>query len=149
MAYLKTQGVDRLTLPSDPEYWVELKAKATYGDTIAAYRAMFNTNIVDLRNVPEDKIAKVQANPGDTTGIITESELDTYYKILISRLIVNWNLTDENERPLPINPETIELLDPEDGSFLQKEAQKRIQGRSAEAEGPLGKPSPVRSKGSK
>jgi hypothetical protein len=131
LGYLKsnTQETDQLTLPSAPDYFVVMKRRATYGDQLKAQAAV--VSVEDIQ-------------PGMATPT---ADVDTaaYVRTLISRLVVEWNLTDEADRPLPITTENIERLDPEDGSFLADEANKRVGKRAKDDQGPFGNGSGPRS----
>jgi hypothetical protein len=131
LSYLKAHGSERLTLPSDPEFWVEMKLKGTYGDKLAAQQAiMKGVDIVAVANAVES---------GNGTGAVTEVESAAFFQVVLLRLITAWNLTDLDGQELPITGETIGLLDDEDGEFLQREARKRLAGRPKAAAVPLGK----------
>src|SRR5437899_1577801 len=104
MGYLKIVESEQLSLPSNPDYWVKMKSKASYADTSAAQAAM-------LKIVPEGRkveVALKQGNgaipPGVTSeSVLTEIEMDAYLHTLIARMVIEWNLTDEKERPLSIS----------------------------------------------
>lgn len=135
MGYLTAPETDHLALPSNGEYWVKMKRKATFGDGEAAKGAMI-------------KISQAQPN-GHAGDVVTEAEVSAYNTVLISRLVVEWNLTDQFEKVIPITPAMVELLDSEDGDFLAAEATKRL-GRRPEAEqAPFGKRSGRSSTGTK
>lgn len=57
-------------------------------------------------------------------------------------MIVSWELTDAEGRPLPIAPAALESLIPAAGNFLASEARIRFEGRPAEREDPFERPSP-------
>jgi hypothetical protein len=133
MGYLKTPESDQLTLPSDPAYWVRMKRRASWGDSSAAQSAMVKVSPAAL---------PANGNGADPTAeILNEVELAAYLHTLVARSLVEWNITDDQERPVPINVKTVALLDPQDGDFLALEAQKRLGGRSAAQQGPFKKPS--------
>src|SRR5262245_55267459 len=122
MPYLKASEVDRLTLPSDPDYWVEMKRTASYGDKLAAQEAMLRVSHVDLDAVPGEKVHLVQGGSEAGRGVLTETETGAYFRTLLVRLITAWNLTDGGDRPLPVDEASVELLDSADGEFLQAAA---------------------------
>ncbi len=100
-----------------------MKQRASYGDIEAARSAM----------------VKLQA---DALGQVnTEMEWARYIEALIISMVVDWNLTDEKDAPLPLTTESLKRLDPRDGDFLVLEAQKRSQGRPEVQERPFEKPS--------
>jgi hypothetical protein len=129
MGYLKTPETDQLTLPSDSAYWVRIKKRASWGDSSAAQSAM-----VKLAPAP----SPVNGNGSAAMEMLNEVELSAYLHTLVARLVVDWNLTDEQERPLPITLQTVSQLAPEDGDFLALEAQKRLGGRPAAQQAPFG-----------
>jgi hypothetical protein len=126
MSYLKadSQDTDKLRLPSDPdgEFYALMKKRAAYGDQLAAQSA----------------VVQVLADSGQNGQPVTP-DVDTaaYARTLITRLVVEWNLTDEAEQPLPITIENVERLYPEDGEFLATEAAKRVGQRTAEKQLPF------------
>jgi hypothetical protein len=123
LPYLKAAQVDTLTLPSDPAYTVQMKSRASYGDVESARSAM-------LKITPT------------ATGTNTPTmEWKAYIVPLTLSLIVDWNLTDENEVQLPITALSLGKLDPVDGDFLSSEAQKRSELRPEVREIPFVKAS--------
>ena len=137
MTYFKASGVERLTLPSDSDYWVEMKNKLSYGDRLAAQEAMI----------------KVSASPNgldsEEQQVVTELETGTYFTTLLCRSIVRWNIDDEDGRVLDVTEEAIARLDDEDGEFLLAQARKRLKTRPKAAELPFGQRSPQRSQDSR
>jgi hypothetical protein len=120
--YLKPVETDVVTLPSSPEYTVRMKRKASYGDQLEAQTAML----------------QVDQSLG---GMVTKMEWAAYIRALTVRLIVDWNLSDENGGPLPISASSIDRLNQEDGEFLATEAQTRLRLREKAEEIPFAKPS--------
>jgi hypothetical protein len=134
MGYFKSasQETDRLLLPSDPDghYYVVMKRRASFGDDLAAKAAVV---------AGDDIAAQALAQANGRNGIVNQSpKVDTaaYVRTLMLRLIVDWNLDDEEGQKLPITAENIDRLDPADGDFLGTEANKRAKGRAAEQQGP-------------
>lgn len=138
MGYLSSPETDRLPLPSNNEYFVLMKRKATFGDGEAAKGSMI-------------KISQAAPNGHTPTAadMVTEAEISAYNTVLISRLVVEWNITDQAERVVPITPAMVELLEPEDGDFLAAEAMKRLGRRPESEQAPFGKRSGRRSTGTK
>lgn len=142
MPYKKRGAPSRLNLPSDPDYWVVMKARPSFGDKSAAQSAMVDiTQVADEKTVPKAKRKKLVVDKATGAGVLTEVETQAYFSTLLSRLIIEWNLTDERDKVLPITVEAIDELEPEDGDFLVKEAQERLKGRPVTEEGPFEKPS--------
>lgn len=121
MPYAKPIETDTLELPSDPSYTVTMKRRASFGDQRRAQAAMIRVD--------------------GATGTMSDPEWDAYVGSLLASLIVSWNLTDENDQPMPITPENIDRLAPEDGQFLATEVAKRAALRSEAQQRPFGKPS--------
>jgi hypothetical protein len=147
MPQLKSSGTDRLILPSDPEAWVEMKSKASWGDKTAAQNAMMKISQVDLAQVDPAKAHLIEADMESGRGVLTEIETGAFFGTLLERLIVAWNFTDENDHPLPVSIENLEMLEAEDGDFLMAEARKRLGQRPKVIEGPFERRSPAQSSG--
>ncbi|SRR5260221_10968479 len=124
MSYLKALEVDVLTLPSDPTYSVRMKRAASYGDIEGARSAMLHVT-----------------SSTSVAGIVSTMEWLAYVQTLTLNLIVDWNLTDENDRPLEVTRANLDRLDAKDGDFLALEAQKRSQPRPEVQEIPFEKAS--------
>lgn len=124
MGYYKPAATDLLKLPTNPDYWVQMKRRATWGDDQAANAAMVNMSIEITGN-------------GSAPAPISEMELAAHGRTLVRRLVVEWNLTDENDKPVAITDEALDLLEAEDGQFLLAEAQKRLKVRPKEQESPF------------
>ncbi len=141
MGYLSAAETDELKLPSNPDgaFWVRMKKRAQYGDNRAAQSAMLQIS----PGGPQSN------GNGGAPQMVTDVEIGAYLGTLAVRLIVEWNLTDEAENPLPITLENLDRLDPEDGDFLATEAQKRVGGRTPEKQVPFGTPSTQPSTGTK
>jgi hypothetical protein len=142
MPYIKQAGTDRLTLPSAPDYYVLMKSKATYADKLASQKAMMQVSQVDLATLDPAKAHLVEADMESGRGVLTEIEIDAFFKTLLERLIVSWNIDGEDGEVLPITQETIGQLDPDDGDFLTAAARKRLGGRPSAADRPFVMPSP-------
>lgn len=143
MPQLRASGVDRLPLPSDPEAWVEMKRRASYGDKTAAQEAMVN---VSIRQAGQPRANGKRRNQmvvmsEDGRELLNEFETQAYMLTLLQRLITAWNFTDERGETLAINRTNLELLDAEDGDFLEREAKIRLGGRPADQQGPSKTPS--------
>lgn len=141
MPYLMKSESDRIALPSDPAYWVEMRRTARYGDKLAGQRAMLQVTQVNLAMVDPAKAHMVEADPESGRGVLTEIEVDAFYSAILERLITAWNLDGEDGELLPITVDNIKQLNPDDGDFLAAAARKRLGGRPATAEAPFGSPS--------
>lgn len=146
MPYVRANETDTLTLPSNSAYHVVMKKRASYGDRLAMQKAMLQISQVDLASVEPSKVHLVEADVETGKGVMTEIEIDGYMRSLLVRLIVSWNLDGEDGEIMPITQETIELLEPEDGDFLNKEAQRRLMPRAVVIERPFDGRSPQQSK---
>ena len=121
MGYQKPIEIDELPLPSDNAYVVRMKRRASFGDQRAAQSAMIKVN--------------------GQTGQVSDPEYSAYIGALLPRLIVSWNLTDENDQPLPVTAASLDLLEAEDGRFLVSEATKRTGSGGVAQSGPFATPS--------
>ena len=86
MGYFKEQKVERIALPTNPEYWVDVVDDLKYGD------------IKKWMNV-------------DTTG---KPEFTTTGDRFLISVIKAWNLDDEQGNILPITLESINQLEQDD-----------------------------------
>jgi hypothetical protein len=141
MPQLRDYGTDRLVLPSDPEAWVDMKRRASYGDKAAAQDSMMKISHVDASKLNGKRREQAMIDQQSGRAMVTDFETMAYMMTLLQRLIVAWNYTDELGHALPINRANLELLDGEDGEFLQTEARGRIGGRSTDQQGPTSTPS--------
>jgi hypothetical protein len=149
MGYLKAVETDELRLPSDQAYWVRMKGRAAYGDSSAAQAAMIHTSLTGIAAANSQNGNKQLDEAETSAQVLSESETDAYMQKLVARLVVEWNLTDAQDRPLPISAASVALLNPEDGEFLALEAEKRRGGRPAAQQGPFAKRSGRRSTATK
>lgn len=124
MAYLKAGTVTRVTLPSNSEYWVELKSKLSYGDALAAQKALLNIEAVEQLDTEE-------------RDMVTKLESDTYFTTLLLRAIVRWNLDDEDGSTWEITAENIARLENEDGQELIRHARELMRRRPRAQEIPF------------
>lgn len=93
MGYFKdAREKKRVTLPSDPKYWVEIYTDFQWGQSKQALTVNENGNIDMI--ISADK--------------------------LLNMIIVDWNLTDEKGEKVPVNPENIDRLQPGDALHLSK-----------------------------
>lgn len=137
MPYVGVVKTDRLVLPSNPDYWVEMKARPTYGDRQAAQKAMLRVSQVDLASVPPEKMASVEADPESGRGVLTEIEVNAFFETYLTHLITDWNLDLANGERLPITTASLALLDDQDGDFLMAQARLRLAKRPRVVEGPF------------
>lgn len=124
MAYIKTAQVDVLPFPSDPNFTVTMKRKASFGDTEKASAGMLQIDVA-----PDLKGFTPKVDPG------------AYIKSLVLSMVVSWTVTDEDDSLLPVTEASLYKLDPVDGQFLIDEATKRSKARPEAQEVPFVKPS--------
>ncbi len=122
MGYLKAIETDELRLPSHPDFWVRMRKEVHHGATRAAQSALMQFNQVPQK--PNQAPQNGQPN-GQAPEVVTEMEVGAWIGALTVALITEWNLTDEQDRPLPITLKNLDKLKDEDGDFLTQEAQKR------------------------
>ena len=120
--YLQPVETDTFPLPSSPEFHVTMKRRASYGDQLDAQSAMLH----------------VDQGFG---GTVTKMEWAAYIRALTVKLIVSWDLSDENGAPLPITAGSLDRLNQEDGEFLALEAQKRLKLRQPDSQSNFSQPS--------
>lgn len=122
--YLQPVETDQLTLPSSAEFHVVMKRRASYGDQLAAQTAMIQVD-------------------SPVAGAVPQARMDwaAYMRALTVRLIISWDLSDENGHPLPVTAANIDHLTKEDGEFLAAEAQIRLGLRKQEDERDFAQPS--------
>jgi len=138
MPYVKT-GATRHNLPTDPQYWVELRDHGRAGDRRVASEASTVRYVAALNEIsPEDWHYVVDRTDDGERGLVVRRNVEEYNRQLMAQRIVRWNLTDENDQPLPVTPESMDLLEPEDWDFLWVKIEA---GRPKEEEGPFVEPS--------
>jgi hypothetical protein len=118
-----------------------MKRRVSYGDKTAAQEAMLKISNLDASKLHGRRREQAMIDPQTGRAMITEFETMAYMLTLLQRLIVAWNYTDELGQPLPINRANLELLDADDGEFLQTEARARMGGRPVDQQGPTSTPS--------
>ena len=138
MGYIKT---DLLTLPSDSNYWVRMKQRMPTGDWLAAtdYWRSYPLPPEGAKGSPE-AAARVLAEEQRELGLA---------KVVMARVIVEWNVTDADEKTLPLAPESFDEIIREDFAFLRNKAEAMMAGRPVEAEAPFGNGSGKRSTATK
>jgi len=127
MGYIRPNEVDQVDLPTKG-YWVKMRGRVIGRDHSLALATA-------IEEVPDP------AASGQRWLVQNQ--------VLAVQLLVEWNITDENDKPLPINRETLGDLDPADHEQILMEANRRRVVRSEEHEAPFVKRSSTRSKASK
>ena len=84
----------KVKLPSNPEFWVEVFTDIKWGES-KHFLQMTEDGKIDM---------------------VTSAD-----KFML-KLIKDWNLTGADDKPAPIDPEHIDLLDRDDALLLVKEA---------------------------
>jgi hypothetical protein len=79
-------ATERIAVSDDGAWWVEIRVSLPKSDYDAAQKALVPTAVVTRE------------------GQRAEMDVISYQLELVSRAIVNWNLTDENDLPLPVVP---------------------------------------------
>lgn len=104
---------DELRLPSNPELWVRMRRKVLWGDEQAVESAVVSANVTTR-------------NQG----------LHALKRQRIFQLVEAWSLYLQPDEtigmagaPLPMTPESIDRLEPEDGDYLYKYAKHRFEVR--------------------
>lgn len=109
MPYVKKAVAEQIPLVSDPQYWVMWRRKLTYGQ---------------MRDI---------ARAGQTTenGEVKMDNLTATDTLLLAH-IESWNLTDEQDNPLPLTAESLTVLDEDDAAQLTKLATSQIEAQEQE-----------------
>jgi hypothetical protein len=103
MPVLKTQLETRkISLVTDPEAYVEVRLKQTYGDFLAIQKEMMGDGM------SADELGKTQMKVDVSAFMIST----------LVNMIVGWNFTDESGVALPVTRENILLLDTKDASYV-------------------------------
>ena len=136
MPYRRGSEPERLPLPSNPEYWVDMKRRPTRGDRMAAQDALISVVNIDTRGLTAEEMRRIERDPDDqdtTRGLLTDYRYKAYLDTWLLRLISAWNIDRsildpayEGEEIAPITQAAIDALDDEDGQFLLHHARKRM-----------------------
>src|SRR5215472_11222252 len=120
--YRKPQEeIDDLPLPSQPECIVKMRRRGVTGDRYDAEDYILQHRVTHPNG---------QADPlklGSTWTV-------ALWELLTLALITDWNLESEGGEKWPFTVESLRRLDPIDGTFLETEARKRMDG----PDGPFG-----------
>ena len=109
MAYHKHAN-RRHELPSDPNYWVELR----------------RLSLIDSQEINRDYMGDVKVTMGTTTTQIPMRDMNGAAAVLaiLRAVVARWNIDDENGGVEPINDATLKDLDPVDLEFIVHTAVK-------------------------
>ena len=116
MAYF-SKTTERITLPSNPDYWVEIRKRLTHADQMACNEAI-NEFLAEMA--------------GQEVSIRGKLHITADEPILLSRMIVAWNLDDESGKVLPINTETVKELSITDSDAIIRRIRELNPRRTAE-----------------
>lgn len=143
MAYIKKSEGERLSLPSDSNYYVVLKSRRTWQD-----EGLLQEVMLDRQAVKQVQQAAIRANAAghelemdaeDEANLLSDDLITRGKRALVYSWLASWNVDDENGAPLPLTLENVGLLVPEDGEFIANEIAKRSRG--GVPEGPFVQPS--------
>jgi len=109
MAYHKHAN-RRHELPSDPNYWVELR----------------RLSLIDAQEINRDYMGDVKVTVGSKVNQIPMRDMNGAAGVLaiLRAVVARWNIDDENGGTLPINDATLKELEPEDLEFIVHTAVK-------------------------
>jgi hypothetical protein len=109
--------------------WVEVKSRLTYAEQEALTAASLQTRMQasDLFN----------GNDGDVRIDWTKSRLAR-----LNSYIAEWSFRDEEDKPVEVTPEAIEMLDPVTATEIHTALDKYLSERDAVKKVETGKPSP-------
>lgn len=116
--------VDELQLPTQPECKVWMKRHVIRGDILDAQEYVLNTQ---------------RAGNEKAIGMSTNFRV-AFVEALTLALITDWNLEDDNGK-WPFEFASLRRLHGRDGTFLEAEANRRIEGPSGPFDSPSGQPS--------
>ena len=97
MPYVKTIKAEKITLASDPHYFVLWRSKARYGQM---------------------KQATAKAVSLDARSQSADFDATAYTDYAVLAHIESWNLDDEKGELLPVDIESLNLLDEDDMNLL-------------------------------
>lgn len=100
MPYLKKRAAEKVSLPTDPDYYVLWRTNVTYGEIKAVAKGLPQTKPDDAESQQERSAA------------IADRMLLLY--------IEDWNLDDEAGKKLPVTAESLNQMDGDDIAFLSK-----------------------------
>lgn len=121
MNYLPNGHTDTLPVPGLETATVTFRAMATWDDELLLAK--------QAREIPKDA---------------DEAERGYAFRALRTLLMVeSWTLTDRAGQPLPLEVQALQRGMPRRvAAWIDQEAERRYEGRTKEAEGPFGSPSP-------
>lgn len=109
MSYFKEQQLKKLTLPSNPDYYVEVLESLTWSA---------GKELLPL-------------TPGSESTLASTS--DAY----LNAVVKAWNLDDETGTVLPITPENLNRLSREDAMFIIANGGGEVQSEEQKKSSPL------------
>ena len=115
MAYHK-HAHRRHELPSDPNYWVELR----------------RLSLIDAQEINRDYMGDVKVTVGSKVNQIPMRDMNGAAGVLaiLRAVVARWNIDDDDGTVLPINDATLKDLDPDDLEFIVHTA---VKGTALEA----------------
>jgi hypothetical protein len=90
-----------------PEWWIRVRNSLPTIDFEAAQRALLSAGI-DLSTIDREKL---EAGDPEGAALAVKPDMTAFQVELLSRSIVDWNLTDEEDNPLPLGRLTDDLVD--------------------------------------
>ncbi len=103
---------ETIVLPSDAQYWVKIKVWLTRAEKNRAQQALMQAALHAGLN------RQSVQNLVDITGSV---HIGADEPILLAAAIVEWNLTDAQGAPLPINEQTVmQLRDADAAAILER-----------------------------
>lgn len=109
MAYHKHAN-ERHELPSDPNYWVELR----------------RLSLINAQEINRDYMGDVKLTVGTTTNQIPLRDMNGAAGVLaiLRAVVARWNVDDESGAVVPITDASLKELDPDDLEFIVHTAVK-------------------------
>lgn len=103
MPYHKNRN-QRHPLPSDPNYWVELR----------------RLSLLDAQAINRDYLGNVKLAVGGATPEVAMRDMNGEAAILaiLRSVVLKWNIDGDDGEPLPISDATLKELEPDDLEYI-------------------------------
>jgi hypothetical protein len=116
LSFFVVPSVKRVTLPSDPNAWIELKCELSVSEQKKMEGALVTTG--------------QQSADGTTPAFGVDAW--AYYLARLSAYVVAWNFTDPDDRPVPVSVGTLSALRTEIAEEMTRLIDEHIAAQEAE-----------------
>jgi hypothetical protein len=130
--FASTEPEEPIEIPGAGGKTVTFRRSASYADDLA-----IDIAAADAAPVAPGPNGQLTRTPEQTAAF-----REAYVLARTARMIVGWDLTEADGKPLPITPASLRRLTAEIGGWLTTQAFQRFQGRPEEKDRPFVKPSP-------